>query len=177
MVRAMSTFAAARPRTALATRWQWGRMTELAVGDLYAVMVARQEVFAVEQGCAFLDADGLDANAFHLLGWDPRGAHPVLACYLRLVDPGQKFAEPSLGRVLTRAPYRGTGLGRVLMAEGLARAARAFPRQAIRIAAQQRLEAFYASLGFRTVGAPFQEDGIPHVEMLRAADAGTGGAL
>ena len=100
MVRAMSTFTAARPRTALATRWQWGRMTELAVGDLYAVMAARQEVFAVEQGCAFLDADGLDANAFHLLGWDPRSVHPVLACYLRLVDPGQKFAEPSLGRVL-----------------------------------------------------------------------------
>ena len=91
---------------------------------------------------------------------------PVLACYLRLIDPGQKFAEPSIGRVLTTTPYRGTGLGRVLMNEGLARAARAYPGQPIRIAAQQRLEAFYASLGFRTVSAPFQEDGIPHVEML-----------
>ena len=42
------------------------------------------------------------------------------------------------------------------------------------IAAQQQLEAFYASLGFRTVTAPFLEDGIPHVEMLhrgRAASA------
>ena len=91
---------------------------------------------------------------------------PVLACYLRLIDPGRKFAEPSIGRVLTTAPYRGTGLGRVLMHEGLARAALVYPGQPIRIAAQQRLEAFYASLGFRTDSAPFQEDGIPHVEML-----------
>jgi ElaA protein len=167
----MSNPAAARPCPVFAMQWQWGRMPELAVDDLYAVMVARQEVFAVEQACAFLDADGHDTHAFHLLGWDPRGARPVLACYLRLVDPGRKFPEPSIGRVLTTAPYRGTGLGRTLMDEGLARAACAHPRQAIRIAAQQRLEAFYASLGFRTVSAPFQEDGIPHVEMLHPARA------
>ena len=166
MVRAMSTLAPVRPRAVLAARWQWGRLPELAIGDLYAVMVARQQVFAVEQRCAFLDADGLDAHAFHLLGWDEQDAVPVLACYLRLIDPGQKFAEPSIGRVLTTTRYRSTGLGRVLMNEGLARAARVYPGQPIRIAAQQRLEAFYASLGFRTDSAPFQEDGIPHVEML-----------
>ena len=68
--------------------------------------------------------------------------------------------------MLTTPAFRGTGLGRVLMREGLARAARQFPGAPIRIAAQQRLEAFYASLGFRTVSAPFDEDGIPHVEML-----------
>jgi ElaA protein len=59
-------------------------------------------------------------------------------------------------------------LGRVLMREGLARAARLFPGAPVRIAAQQRLEAFYATLGFRTASAPFDEDGIPHVEMLHA---------
>ena len=55
------------------------------------------------------------------------------------------------------------------MREGLAGDGAAPPGRAIRIAAQQHLEAFYASLGFRTVGAPFDEDGIPHVEMLREA--------
>ncbi len=86
--------------------------------------------------------------------------------YLRVIDPGRKFAEPSIGRVLTTPAFRGTGLGRAVMIEGLARAARAHPGHAVRIAAQQRLEAFYASLGFRTVSPPFEEDGIPHVEML-----------
>ena len=166
MVPAMSTSAAARPAASVALLWQWGRLADLAVDDLYAVMAARQEVFAVEQRCAFLDADGLDRHAWHLLGWDQRDRNRILASYLRLVDPGWKFAEPSIGRVLTTAAYRGAGLGRVLMNEGLVRAGRAFPGHAIRIAAQQRLERFYASLGFRTVSAPFEEDGIPHVEML-----------
>jgi len=167
---------AAAPADAFSpTPWQWHRLADLAVADLYAVMVARQEVFAVEQQCAFLDADGLDAHAWHLLGWDRRGGQPVLAGYLRLVDPGHRFAEPSIGRVLTTAAYRGSGLGRVLMAEGLAGTGRLFPGRTIRIAAQQRLEAFYAGLGFVTVGAPFQEDGIPHVEMLHAGRAASVG--
>jgi len=167
----MLTSATPRVNEPAAMRWQWSRLSGLAVGELYAVMVARQQVFAVEQQCAFLDADGLDLHAWHLLGWDAAAASPQLAGYLRIVDPGRKFAEPSIGRVLTVAAHRSTGLGRVLMNEGLARAAAAFPGRAIRIAAQQRLEAFYAGLGFRTVGAPFDEDGIPHVEMLRPARA------
>jgi ElaA protein len=36
----------------------------------------------------------------------------------------------------------------------------------VRIAAQQRLERFYASMGFRTASAPYEEDGILHVDML-----------
>ncbi len=129
-------------------------------------MAARQSVFAVEQRCAFQDADGLDAFAWHLLGWDAGRGHAALAGYLRVIDPGRKYPEPAIGRVLTTAAYRGAGLGRILMREGMARTAQAFPGRAIRIAAQQRLEDFYASLGFRTVSAPFVEDGIAHVEML-----------
>jgi ElaA protein len=52
------------------------------------------------------------------------------------------------------------------MVEGIKRARAVWPGRALRIAAQQRLAAFYASLGFRTVSAPYDEDGIPHVDML-----------
>ena len=141
-------------------------MPELASGELYAVLAARQQVFAVEQHCAFQDADGHDPHAWHLLGWSGDGDAPTLAAYLRVVDPGRRFAEPSIGRVLTIPPYRRTGLGRILMVEGIARTGLAWPGRANRIAAQQRLEAFYASLGFRTVSAPYDEDGIAHVDML-----------
>lgn len=144
-------------------------MRQLAAEELYAVLAARQQVFAVEQHCAFLDADGHDAHAWHLLGWIDNPGPPGLAAYLRVLDPGSKFAEPSIGRVLTLAPNRGTGLGRVLMAEGIARTREAWPRHAIRIAAQQRLEAFYASLGFRAASSPYIEDDIPHVDMLLEA--------
>jgi len=146
-------------------------MPQLTAGELYEALAARQQVFAVEQHCAFLDADGHDAHAWHLLGWVGHPGTQRLAAYLRVLDPRRKFAEPSIGRVLTLQPYRGVGLGRLLMAEGMARTAKAWPRHAIRIAAQQRLEAFYASLGFRTASPPYDEDGIAHVDMLREAEA------
>ena len=141
-------------------------MPDLTSTELYAALAARQQAFAVEQNCAYLDADGLDVDSWHLLGWAGEGATPELAAYLRVVDPGRKFATPSIGRVLTVAAQRGIGLGRVLMVEGIARTAMVWPGQPIRIAAQQRLEAFYASLGFRGVSAPYDEDGIPHLDML-----------
>jgi ElaA protein len=150
----------------LALRWQWSRLTGLSSTELYAALAARQQVFAVEQHCAFQDADGHDAFAWHLLGWIAEHGTPSLAAYLRVIDARRKYAEPSIGRVLTVPPYRGIGLGRAVMIEGLARSRAVWPGLAIRIAAQQRLEAFYASLAFRTVSAPYDEDGIIHVDML-----------
>jgi ElaA protein len=148
--------------------WQWQRLGELSAVELYALLAARASVFIVEQACAFLDLDGLDACAWHLCGWTGADAGRKLAAYLRLIDPGCKYAEPSIGRVLTTAPFRRTGLGRAAMREGLARAAQLYPGRALRIGAQQRLERFYAEFGFRTVSEPYQEDGIAHVEMLLA---------
>jgi ElaA protein len=157
-------------RDSLVARWQWSRMPRLAPVELYAALAARQQVFAVEQHCAFLDADGHDAHAWHLLGWVCDSGAEKLIAYLRVLDPGCNFTEPSIGRVLTLSPYRGVGLGRILMVEGIARTEQAWPGRAIRIAAQQRLEAFYASLGFLTASAPYDEDGIAHVDMLLEAN-------
>jgi len=44
-------------------RWQWSRLEGLSPVELYAVLAARQQVFAVEQHCAFQDADGHDLHA------------------------------------------------------------------------------------------------------------------
>jgi len=37
------------------------------------------------------------------------------------------------------------------------------------VSAQDHLRAFYASLGFEADSEVYDEDGIPHVDMLRAA--------
>jgi ElaA protein len=157
--------------------WQWKRFAELAPAELYALLAARAPVFIVEQQCAFQDLDAIDEFAWHLLGWTSRNHAPALAAYLRLIDPGRKYAEPSIGRVLTAAPFRGAGIGREAMREALARAALLYPDRAVRIGAQQRLERFYSELGFRTVSAPYDEDGIAHVEMLWPAPSAGGGQL
>jgi ElaA protein len=144
--------------------WTWRRFHELGVDNLYDALALRCRVFVLEQG-PYLDPDGLDRQAWHLLGRDPSG---TLHAYLRVVDPGIKYTEPSIGRVLTSPEQRGSGFGRMLMAEGIARCEAAFPGAGIRISAQAHLERFYAGFGFRRIGANYLEDDIPHVQMLRA---------
>ena len=145
-------------------RWQWLRFPELGLDDLYDLLALRAQVFVVEQRCAYLDPDGLDRSASQLLGRDADGA---LQAALRVVDPGFKYAEPSIGRVVTAPAWRGRGAGRALMVEGLARCQAAWPGQGIRISAQSRLAPFYGTLGFEAVGEPYLEDDIPHREMFR----------
>ena len=94
-----------------------------------------------------------------------------MACceaYLRIVDPGVKYTEPSMGRVITSPEVRGTGLGRQLVAEGVARCQAQWPGQGMRISAQAHLERFYGEWGFERVGEPYLEDDIPHLEMISA---------
>ena len=145
--------------------WTWSRFQELGVDNLYDALALRCRVFILEQG-AYLDPDGYDRQCWHLLGRDADG---VLQAYLRVVDPGVKYEEPSIGRVITSPETRGSGLGRRLMVEGVARCAAAWPGRGIRISAQARLERFYKDFGFQRAAPDHIEDGIPHVLMVRPA--------
>jgi ElaA protein len=147
--------------------WQCLRFDQLSNAQLYAVLAARQQVFVLEQQCLYEDMDGLDTSAHHLLGWSDGAEAPQLCAYLRILAPGVKFGEASLGRVLTTAAGRGTGAGRALLARGIAEAEVRYPGQGLRIGAQLYLEKFYASFGFVTVSVPYDEDGIAHIDMLR----------
>ncbi len=144
--------------------WQWFRFEQLGVDNLYDALALRCRVFILEQG-PYLDPDGLDRVSWHLLGRDATG---TLQAYLRVVDPGFKYAEPSIGRVITAPEVRGTGVGRALVAEGVRRCEAAWPGRGIRISAQLHLEQLYGSYGFVRVGEPYGEDNIPHLEMAKA---------
>lgn len=143
--------------------WVCLRFRQLSLDDLYDALALRCRVFVLEQG-PYLDPDGVDRVSAHLLGRDEAG---VLQAYLRIVDPGVKYAEPSIGRVITSPEARGTGLGRQLVAEGVARCLAAWPGQGMRISAQSHLAGFYGGFGFVQVGDDYLEDGIPHCEMQR----------
>lgn len=138
----------------------------LGVDGLYALLGQRQQVFCVEQQCAYLDVDGADPACWHVLGRDAGG---TLMASLRIVPPGLKYAEASIGRVVTAPASRGGGLGVELMTRGIAHAERLHPRAAIRIGAQAHLQRFYGRFGFVAEGAEYLEDNIPHIEMVRAA--------
>lgn len=147
-------------------RWEWHAFGTFTPRQLYAVLAARAAVFVVEQNCAYQDLDGHDASAEHLVAW----SGDAVAAYARTFapgTPGTHGAEASLGRVLTTAGFRGTRIGRELVARALARLDECHPTHGVRISAQQYLERFYRSFGFDIASEPYLEDGIPHVQMLR----------
>ena len=160
------------PATQTRIAWRFAPFAELTPREVHDLYRLRAAVFVVEQECAFQDVDGADPESWHLLGY--RGTE--LIAYARLIPAGVKFAEPSIGRVITATAVRRTGLGKRLMIETLGRAEKLWPNRAIRIGAQQRLERFYEDFGFVTDSAPYDEDGILHVEMLRRASGPAGNA-
>ena len=86
--------------------WTWSRMAALSADDVHDFLALRSEVFHVEQHVpgqpsGFLDVDGCDRFSWHLLGRAADGSSAgELVAYLRVVDPGVKFREPSIGRVI-----------------------------------------------------------------------------
>lgn len=147
-----------------ALQWSWHRFAELSPEALYAILELRSRIFVVEQNCVFPDMDGRDRDCEHLCGWNESGA---LIAYLRLVPPGIKSSEAALGRVVVEQNARGTGLGRAVMVEGLKRCDALYPGKPIKVSAQQHLERLYNSLGFQAIAAPYLEDGIWHLDMIR----------
>ncbi|MDQ3339787.1 MAG: GNAT family N-acetyltransferase [Myxococcota bacterium] len=142
-------------------RWIDRSFGDLSALDLYTILALREQVFVVEQNCPYQDADGVDPVSRHVWAEDAAG---TIVAYLRIVPAGAKFAEVSIGRVITAPQARGTGLGKTLMKHGLALVGTV----PVRIGAQAHLEKFYGDLGFVRTSEPYDEDGIPHIEMLRA---------
>ena len=143
--------------------WQFARFDELGARDAHDMFQLRAAVFVVEQTCAFQDLDGADPACWHLLGREGT----KLVAYCRLVPPGVKYPEPSIGRVTSSLDWRRTGVGRALMREAIAKAEALWPRERLRIGAQMYLKGFYESYGFAQSSEPYDEDGILHIEMIR----------
>jgi ElaA protein len=139
--------------------------TELSATALYGILRLRSAVFVVEQDCVFLDLDGRDLEpaAQHLWveeGWGAGGGRQedgdVVAALRVLAEP----VGSSIGRVVTAPSHRSQGLAAELMRRALDVASRP-----VRINAQAHLAGWYGRFGFAVDGAPFVEDGIPHVGM------------
>lgn len=170
-MRAMSNTPAATTTTTTAPfnalSWRFCAFDGLTLHELQRIHTARQQVFVIEQNCVYLDADGYDESSHHLAAWSP--AHTLPLAYARLVAPGLKYAEPSMGRVITSEAARGTGLGRELVRRMVAHSEASYPGLGLRISAQSRLMRFYAGFGFVPVGEDYLEDDIPHREMVRVS--------
>ncbi len=142
--------------------WLLKSFRDLSPQELYAILQLRNRVFAVEQNCVYPDMDDRDQDAFHFMGWQEQ----QLMAYTRILPPGLAFPEASVGRVVTAAAVRGSGMGRELMERSIGHVYALFGRVPVKIGAQLYLEKFYSSLGFRKTSDVYLEDGIEHITML-----------
>lgn len=144
-------------------RWENKHFDDLTASELYSIGNLRQQVFVVEQNCAYLDFDNLDQKCWHVMAWDEDGD---LVAYTRLVPAGAYYDNDiAIGRVITNKKVRGSGIGRVLMDKSTSYCWEIWGKQTIRISAQDYLLKFYTSLGFIDTGKKYLEDDIPHTEM------------
>jgi predicted GNAT family N-acyltransferase len=144
-------------------------MCYIEIGDWplmqHAAQLVRTAVFVQEQGIAPEDEwDADDATALHAVLFDLDG-QPVGNA--RLLQPSAGVAK--VGRMAVLRPARGLGYGARLL-KALLLEARRRGNKDVRLNAQRSAEGFYAAHGFEVVGEPFDEVGIPHVEMRLALD-------
>ncbi len=123
----------------------------------------RSAVFVQEQQIpAELEWDAADANCVHAVAYNRFGMALGTG---RLLEHAPGVAK--IGRMAVRQTLRGGRIGRALL-DALTDAARRRGERELRLHAQSSAAGFYARAGFAVRGAPFDEAGIAHIEMVRA---------
>ena len=144
-------------------KWSLKPFEALSVHELYDLLRLRSEIFVVEQNCVYLDLDGKDKVALHLIG----EFEEKIVAHARLFKAGISFENASIGRVTVDANYRDRKWGHELMREAIAGILLHFGESKITLGAQLYLKKFYQSHGFVQTSEMYLEDDIPHIEMIR----------
>lgn len=143
-------------------KWKLKKFEELKTEEIYKILKIRNEVFIVEQQCAYQDCDDKDKKAYHLYLED----EGEIVSYLRILEKGVSFDEASIGRVLVKKKYRSKGISREMMIKAIEFIEQSLNETEIKIQAQSYLINFYGSLGFKESSNEYLEDNIPHIDML-----------
>lgn len=142
--------------------WNLKKFKELSVEEIYKILALRNEIFIVEQECAYLDCDDKDLNLYHLFSEE----NGEIIAYLRILEKGVSYDEISIGRVAVKKNYRGKGISREMLLKAIDFVENNLNEDTIKIQAQAYLLNFYSSLGFKAVSEEYLEDNIPHIDML-----------
>jgi|TARA_Y100000385_G_C13076896_1_gene631856 ElaA protein len=113
----------------------------------------------VEQNCPYQETDQLDLISNHVFGKVDGKIMAVGRFY-------KKNDIVFIGRIAIEKIYRNKGFARKLMTYILKQVENEFPNHEIELSAQEYLINFYGSLGFKTHGEIYLEDGISHIKMV-----------
>lgn len=118
----------------------------------------RELVFVHEQGVPLeLELDEYDPQCDHALAIAADGA---------AVGTGRLLPDGHIGRMAVLRPWRGQGVGALLL-RTLVEQARQRGHSRVRLNAQSYATGFYRRYGFEVTGPEFMDAGIPHFAMER----------
>ena len=121
------------------------KFEELSISELYNLLQLRNEVFIVEQKCAYQDIDQKDSAALHVIGYE----NNEIVAYTRCFAQEAYFTEASIGRVLVKERARGQNYGQIIMKASINAISARYKTQTIKISAQTYLCEFYESFSFK----------------------------
>jgi ElaA protein len=152
--------------------WANKSFAELTLIELYEILALRQKVFMIEQQDIYLDADGKDINAIHLIAYSDgdEDLEKKIIAYARIILPDAKnnLETTSFGRVIVDKNHRGTGLAKNLIQQVLGYLRNSiYAKYPIKISAQAYLINFYKKFGFETVGEIYLDGTIEHIDMIK----------
>lgn len=150
------------------TGFEAGEATlQIKTGDWKAIGAdaskVRTAVFVKEQGIPMeMEWDEADNTAVHAVAYNGLGQGIATG---RLVT--QTAGVGKIGRMAVHHALRGSGVGGEILGSLMGVARQRGDRE-VMLYAQRSAEGFYQRLGFAPRGEPFEEVGIPHIEMVKA---------
>ncbi|APT47830.1 MULTISPECIES: GNAT family N-acetyltransferase [Bacillus] len=143
-------------------KWTCHTFEQLSKEDLYLILMERVNVFVVEQTCPYPEIDHRDQEALHLIAKE----NGTIVAYCRIFQNGIMYKEASIGRILVTQAGRKKGYGKMLLIKALEKLSE-LGETSVKIQAQAYLKSFYESFGFKAVSDVYDEDGIPHLDMVK----------
>jgi YbgC/YbaW family acyl-CoA thioester hydrolase len=154
----LTAFEAAEPMNSLKT----GDVAALGA-DAFAI---REEVFVNEQGFALeIEKDAYDATSVHAVAYNRLGK-PLATGRLLPSSVVDGIKTSKIGRMAVHRVMRGSKLGRDIL-NCLVDAAKARGDAQVLLNAQWNAQNFYSKQGFTAQGEPFDDEGMPHIEMVK----------
>lgn len=142
--------------------------SELTIEEFYSIAKLRTDVFYLEQRADDEELDGRDLEPETVHYWIAAETGEV-AAYIRVLfnETAEHLdAHRVIGRVVVHAAHRGKGLAQVIMARIL----EDFGDVAMMLHAQTYIVPLYVKSGFVGFGDVYDEAGIDHLSMYRAAN-------
>lgn len=121
------------------------RFGQLTAKELYQILSLRAETFIVNQQIMYNDLDNVDQVSTHVFYQDTNS----VAAYLRIIDAGQSYNSPLIGRVCVS--NKGAGIGSKLLHDTLDYLAQESSASKVLVESQLKAQPFYERAGFTQV--------------------------